>query len=205
VALVLTAVGLGAIEPPAPPRAAAWDQSLDSLLGPAAAPGPGTGTLGVELALAGGTGQPSWGAGDLSWARLDTLRHGSGPSDQQVRLLRELYALYQASTEHRGLHGYVWGQDRMIEFSAIGSRQLWPLLDEARAAGLPLVRPGSGGELTGYDQAEFCLDVTRVPGGGLHIVPVVTVAGREPAVPVVFIGADGHRAVCVDRDQDREG
>jgi hypothetical protein len=225
VALVMTAVGSGTIEPPAPPRAAAWDQSLDSLLGPAAADGPGTGTLGVELALTGGTGQATWGgpvplgltarlvrpgrngwvAGNLSWARLDTLHHGSGPSDQQVRLLRELYALYQASSETRGLHGYVWGQDRTIEFSAIGSRQLWPLLDEARAAGLTLVRPGSGGELTGYDQAEFCLDVTRVPGGGLHIVPVVTVAGQDPAVPVVFIGADGHGAVYVDRDQDRDG
>ena len=80
--------------------------------------------------------------GDLSWPRLDTLRRGSAHSDQQVRLLRELYALYQASSDQRGLHGYVWGQDRTIEFLAIGSRQLWPLLDEARAAGVALVQPG---------------------------------------------------------------
>src|ERR1700761_9100478 len=225
VALVMTAIGSGTIEPPAPARAAAWDTSLDSLLGPDTQPGPGASALAIELTLTGGAGQASWGGpvplgltarlvrpgrggwvtGDLSWARLDSLRRGSAQNDQQVRLLRELYALYQASSDHRGLHGYVWGQDRTIEFSAIGSRQLWPLLDEARAAGLTLVRPGSGGELTGYDQAEFCLDVTRVPGGGLHIVPVVTVAGQDPAVPVVFIGADGHGAVYVDRDQDRDG
>jgi superfamily II DNA or RNA helicase len=227
VALVMTAVGSGTIEPPATARpAAAWDQSLDSLLGtPAGLTGSSPGTLAIELALSGGAGQASWGGpaplgltarlvrpgrggwvgGDLSWARLDTLRRGSAHSDQQVRLLRELYALYQASSEHRGLHGYVWGQDRTIEFSAIGSRQLWPLLDEARAAGVTLVQPGPAGELPGYDEAEFCLDVTRDADGGLHIVPVVRVAGRDPAVPVVFIGADGHGAVIVDRDQPRDG
>src|SRR6201994_3210965 len=225
VALVMTAVGSGTIEPPAPSRAAAWDQSLDSLLGPAAAPGAVPGTLWVELALTGGTGQATWGgpvplgltarlvrpgrggwvAGDLSWARLDSLRLGSAHNDQQGRLVRELYALYQASSAQRGLHGYVWGQDRTIEFSAIGSRQLWPLLDEARAAGVALVQPGPAGELPGYDEADFCLDVTREADGGLSIVPVVSVAGRDPAVPVVFIGADGHGAVCLDRDQPRDG
>ena len=227
VALVMTAVGSGTIEAPASatPSTAAWDQSLDSLLGPDTPAGPGTSALAIELSLTGGAGQATWGgpvplglsarlvrpgrngwvAGDLSWARLDTLRRGAGHNDQQVRLLRELYALYQASSDHRGLHGYVWGQDRTIEFSAIGSRQLWPLLDEARAAGLVLVQPGPAGEPAGYDEADFCLDVTRGTGGGLHIVPVINVAGREPGVPVVFIGADGHGAVYVDRDQPRDG
>ena len=225
VALVMTAVGSGTIEAPAPARATAWDQSLDSLLGPETPSGPGPGTLAIELTLSGGAGQVSWGgpvplgltarlvrpgrngwvSGDLSWARLDSLRRGSAHSDQQVRLLRELYALYQASSDQSPPHGYVWGQDRTIEFSAIGSRQLWPLLDEARAAGLALVQAGPAGELPPCDEADFCLDVTRGADGGLHIVPVVSVTGRDPAVPVVFIGADGHGAVVVDRDQPRDG
>ncbi|HEY0718303.1 MAG TPA: DEAD/DEAH box helicase [Streptosporangiaceae bacterium] len=226
VALVMTAVGSGTIEPgrPAAPRDAAWDQSLDTLLDPGAPPGPGTTALAVELALTGGAGQVTWGgpvplgltarlvrpgrngwvAGDLSWARLDALRGSPGHSYEQVRLLRELYALYQASSEHRGLHGYQYGQDRSIDFSAIGSRQLWPLLDEARAAGLALVYPGRLGVLTGYHQASFGLDVTRGQDGGLRIDPVISAGPGGAAVPVVFIGADGHGAVCVDSGQDRD-
>ncbi|HWG13074.1 MAG TPA: DEAD/DEAH box helicase [Streptosporangiaceae bacterium] len=227
VALVMTAVGSGTIEPgrPAAPRDAAWDQSLDTLLDPGAEPGPGATALAVELALTGGASEVTWGgpvplsltarlvrpgrngwvAGDLSWARLEALRGSPGHSSQQVRLLRELYALYQASSEHGGLHGYQYGQDRSIEFSAIGSRQLWPLLDEARAAGLALVYPGQLGVLTGYDEASFCLDVARGEDGAVRIVPVISTGDTDAAVPVVFIGADGHGAVYVDRDQDRDG
>ena len=68
-------------------------------------------------------------------------------TEQQVRLLRELYVLYQASGGRGGYYGYHYGDDRSIEFSSIGSRQLWPLLDEAAAAGLQLVYPGNRGEL----------------------------------------------------------
>jgi superfamily II DNA or RNA helicase len=227
VALVMTAVTSGTIEPDrrAAPRPAAWDQSLDSLLDPDAQPGEGTTALAIELTLAGGAGEVRWGgpaplsltarlvrpgrngwvAGDLSWGRLEALRHAPGYSAQQVRLLRELYALHQASSDSRGYYGYQYGQDRSIEFSAIGSRQLWPLLDEARAAGLSLVYPGKAGELAGYDDAEFSLDVTRGQDGGLRIVPVVRTDTGDTAVPVVFIGADGHGAVYVDRAQAGDG
>ena len=142
-----------------------------------------------------------WVVGDLNWGRLNALGWSRDYSEQQVRLLRELYVLYQTSGERGGYYGYRYGDDRSIEFSSIGSCQLWPLLDEAAAAGLQLVYPGKHGRLAGYEEARFCLDVTRGEVGGLQIVPVVDVGNGEPAVPVAFIGAEGHGAVCVDRAQ----
>ena len=200
-----------------------WRQPLDSLLDRGTPAGRGTTPLAIELALTGGPGQPrrsgqaaaqvplrlmarlvrpgkngGWVAGDLNWGKLDVPGWVRDHSEQQVRLLRELYVLYQASGTRGGYYGYHYGDDRSIEFSAIGSRQLWPLLDEAAAAGLQLVYPGKRGGLAGYEEASFCLDVTRGEAGGLQIVPVVRADDGEQAVPVAFIGAEGHGAVCVD-------
>ena len=163
-------------------------------MGPDRPAGCGPAPLAIELALAADPGQVSrtgpaplrliarlvrpgknggWVAGDLSWGRLDTLSYGSDYSEQLVRLLRELHGLYQASTGLGGYYGYRYGDERSIEFSSIGSHQLWPLLDEARAAGLRLVYPGKLGMLAGYEEARLCLDVTRGEAGSLRIVPVV--------------------------------
>ena len=168
VALVLSVLepgSPGSARPESPQPA--WSQSLDSLLAHGGAARCGTTPLAIELALTGGAGQPRWGgqaaaqvplrliarlvrpgknggwvAGDLNWGRLDALGWSRDYSEQQVRLLRELYVLYQASGGRGGYYGYHYGDDRSIEFSSIGSRQLWPLLDEAAAAGLQLVYPG---------------------------------------------------------------
>ena len=227
VALVVSAVASGRPEPSRPQRAG-WEQSLDSVLGPGAegCARSGSTPLAIELALVSGAGQPrwdgragkaplrltarlvrpgrngSWVGGDLSWSRLEALRYSGSYSGQQVGLLRELYVLCQASGG-RGYYGYGYGDDRSIELSAVGSRQLWPLLDEAGAAGLRLVYPGRRGELGGYEDAEFCLDVTR--GGGLRIDPVILARNGEAAVPVAFIGAQGHGAVCIDHAQAAGG
>ena len=116
--------------------------------------------LAIELALAGGPGQgrrPGWPAagpaptrlmarlvrpgknggwiaGDLSWGRLDALSYHDDYSEEQVRLLRELYVLYQACGGRGGYYGYHYGDERLIELSSVGSRQLWSLLDEAGPA-----------------------------------------------------------------------
>ncbi|MGH3153143.1 MAG: SWIM zinc finger family protein, partial [Streptosporangiaceae bacterium] len=224
VALVLSAL---VPDPPRPatlpgPQPAAWEKSLDSVLSPGGSVISGTTPLAIELALAGGPGQPRWGrtaghgplrliarlvrpgknggwvGGELSWGRLDMLRYCGDHRAEQVRLLRELYVLYQARAARGGYHGYSYGDDRSIELSAVGSRQLWPLLDEAAAAGLRLVYPGQRGVLAGYVDAEFCLDVARGAGGGLRIVPVIRADDGKPAVQVAFIGAEAHGAVCAD-------
>ncbi|MGN6680211.1 MAG: SWIM zinc finger family protein, partial [Streptosporangiaceae bacterium] len=225
VALVLSALAPGqpVTARPKNPRPPAWEQSLESLLGPSEAAPPGTTTLAIELALAAAAGQARWGrsaagrapwrltarlvragknggwvGSDLSWSKLDALRQSHNYSERQVRLLRELYVLYQACGGRDGYYGYYYGDDRSIELSAVGSRQLWPLLDEVAAAGLPLVYPGKRGLLGRYEEAEFCLDVTRNDTGGLRIVPVTRAADGQPSVPMAFIGADGHGAVCID-------
>ena len=224
VALVLSALVPDTPEPARPtgPQPAAWEKSLDSVLSPGGSVISGTTPLAIELALAGGPGQPRWRktaghaplrliarlvrpgknggwvGGDLSWGRLDALRYSGDYHEEQVRLLRELYVLYQARPGRGGYYGYSYGDDRSIELSAVGSRQLWPLLDQAAAVGLRLVYPGKRGVLAGYGAAEFCLDVTRGAADGLRIVPVIRAAGGEPAAPVAFIGSEGHGAVCVD-------
>jgi len=224
VALVLSALApgpAGTARPESPPPPG-WEQSLESLLGPGGSAQPGTTPLAIELALAGGAGQARWGGpavgqaplrlmarlvrpgrnggwvgSGLGWGKLDALRYSRDYSEQQVRLLRELYVLYQACDGRSGYYGYHYGDDRSIELSSVGSRQLWPLLDEAEAAGLRLVYPGKRGVLGTYEEAEFCLDVTRSQAGGLRMVPVIRGGDGEPSVPVAFIGAGGHGAVCV--------
>jgi superfamily II DNA or RNA helicase len=224
VALVLSALtpdSPGSAGPPSPPPPL-WKQSLDSLLSPAGPMRPGVVPLAIELALAAGspqssrTGQPplrltarlvrpgksaGWVAGDLRWDRLDALRYSGDYNEQQVRLLRDLHGLYQTSTVHSGYYGYRYGDGRSIDFSSVGSRLLWPLLEEARAVGLQLVYPGNGGPLAGYTEAGFCLDVTRDQAGDLQIVPVIRLGDGESAVPVAFIGPEGHGAVYLDRAQ----
>src|SRR5579859_1985551 len=230
VAVVLSVLGPGpaGAARPAGPQPAAWEKSLDSVLSTGRFGSFGRTPLAGELTLTGGPGrarwaQPAghaprrltarlvrpgknggWAGGDLTWGRLDILRYSGDYREEQVRLLRELYVLYQARAGHGGYYGYAYGDDRSIDLSAVGSRQLWPLLDEAAAAGLRLVYPGKRGALPGYGDAEFCLDVTGDPAGGLRIVPVIRVEGEEPVVPVAFIGAEGHGAVCVGQGEAHE-
>jgi superfamily II DNA or RNA helicase len=215
---------------PDEPQADTWQQSLESLLDPDASARSGMTPLAIELALVSGPGQTRWATqesvqaplrltarlvrrgknggwvgGDLSWGKLDRLRYAGDYSERQVRLLRELYVLYQACRGGSGYYGYHYGDERSIELSSIGSRQLWPLLDDAEAAGLRLVYPGKRGALGQYEDAEFCLDVTRGDAGELRIVPVIRTSDGEPAMPVAFIGAEGHGAVCVDRGKVASG
>jgi len=134
VALILSVLVPDTPRPARPPvpQPPAWEKSLDSVLSPGGSVISGTTPLAIELALAGGPGQPRWGktaghaplrliarlvrpgknggwvGGELSWGRLDMLRYCGEHREEQVRLLRELYVLYQARAPRRLLRLLLW-------------------------------------------------------------------------------------------------
>ena len=104
-----------------------------------------------------------WVAGSLSWSKLDSLQfYGSYPP-AQVRVLHEIYALSRYASSRVGYYSY--GDEKYIDLGVFPSRQLWPLLDEARSAGLRLVRRGRLGDVPEIVAAEVVLDVTSTPAG----------------------------------------
>jgi superfamily II DNA or RNA helicase len=146
-----------------------------------------------------------WIAGSVSWTKLDTYGYFGGYPAAQVRLLRELLALYRTRVKQPQYY-YSRGDERSIELSAFESRRLWPLLDEAEQVGLQLVYGRKLGAVERYRTAEFCLDVSRdEASGSLAVAPVIRFEGpgADGAVPIVFIGAEGHGVVYLDRDEVR--
>ncbi len=141
-------------------------------------------------------GRHGWPGGTLNWNQLSYLPHGR--FDRQVQLLQEIYAVYQSRRSQPGYHSY---DGDSVELSGFEARQLWPLLDEAAAIGLQLVRGGQRGPLENYRSAEFCLDATRPgPDGPLVIAPVIRIDGDQADVALIrFIGAEGHGIIYADR------
>jgi superfamily II DNA or RNA helicase len=178
---------------PAKPKEKSWEESLDSLLNPAPEASSGI-ALAVELSLESGKlmarllhpgRHGTWVYGTLSWNKLDSYEHHYRPA--HVRLLREVYALYRAQARYY-YNGY--SDERLIALSSFGSTRLWPLLDEADAAGLPLVQAGSRRPLPAPGEAEFCFDITASEDGGLSVSPVVRAEGVAQQV-LAFIGTHG--------------
>ncbi|GAA3564783.1 SNF2-related protein [Kribbella ginsengisoli] len=219
-ALALEAI-MSAAEPTAAAgparRAAGWESSLGSLVGR----GPtadrlGSAPLAIELTLLTPTqystkrrsnsdspmvsarvvrqGKKGWIRGNLTWTTLDNPYGELVKAQSQA--LQELYASYSS----RRSRSYYHGDEKTIELSAFDSRQLWPLLDQALAAGVRLVYSKKAmGDLEPYGVAEFGLDVTNDSSGDLLIRPVIRIEGDPEVVPVEFIGAEGHGLVWIDR------
>ncbi|QNE22812.1 helicase [Kribbella qitaiheensis] len=207
-------------------RAPGWETSLGSLLGqatPAVGNKSKAAPLAIELSLVEPSqyssrhraassrpvlvarvvkqGKKGWVRGTLSWVALDN--HYGELVKSHSQALQELYASYNS---RRSRSYYYSGDEKTIELSAFDSRQLWPLLDEALAAGVRLVRSKKRpGDLDPYDVAEFCLDVTQDEAtSSLLVRPVIRVDREQQdpqpdVVPVEFIGAEGHGLVWVDR------
>jgi superfamily II DNA or RNA helicase len=211
VALVLTATGTqaSAQSEPAPD----WQARIDSLL--ATSPGGGQVSLAIELTLVPARGAPArslaspapsltarlvqprgagWAAGSLSWSKLESMR--GTYSAAHVRLAREIYGLYRFGSGSLGYYSY--GDEKYIDLGAFESSQLWPLLDQARQAGLHLVQRGNLGDVPDYREAEVCLDASERPDGSLALSAVVD-GLPGTAVPVRFIGSQGHGLVYADR------
>ena len=148
-----------------------------------------------------------WIAGNLTWSRLDYLLLRGEYPPAHVRLLHELYALYRAGATAQRLSYYGYGDQKYLDLSACESRQLWPILEQAHAIGLPVVYPGKRGPVPPPGRAELCLDVkSDVTGEGtaLLIAPVIKTADDADAVPLRFIGSDGHGVVFAERAQARQ-
>jgi superfamily II DNA or RNA helicase len=146
-----------------------------------------------------------WVAGNLSWSRLDFMLLRDEFPEAHVRLLHELYALHRASAagQHSSsyYYGYTspsYGDQKYLDLSACESRQLWPVLDQAHTVGLPFVYRGKQGTVPPPGTAELCLDVTT-DGTTLLIAPVIKTADSADAVPLRFIGNEGHGVVYADR------
>ena len=149
-----------------------------------------------------------WVAGNLTWSRLDYLLLRDEYPAAHVRLLHELYALYRASAtaKHPYYYGYGsagHGDQRYLDLSGCETRQLWPVLEQAHAIGLPLVYPRKQGTVPPPGTAELCFDVTR-DENTLLIAPVIRTPDGMDAAPLRFIGSDGHGVVFAGRAQARE-
>jgi len=171
-------------------------------------PDDGAGRLKLQARLVTPGRGGGWVAGNLTWSRLDYLLLRDEYPAAHVRLLHELHALYRASaTARHAYYSYAYGDQRYLDLSACESRQLWPVLEQAHAIGLPLVYPRKQGTVPPPATAELCLDVTsEVAGEGttLLIAPVIKAPNGRDAVPLLFIGSEGHGVVFTDRAQARE-
>jgi superfamily II DNA or RNA helicase len=150
-----------------------------------------------------------WVAGNLSWTRLDYMLLRDEFPPAHVRLLHELFALHRASTTQQGYYssysyGGYGGDQKYLDLSACESRQLWPVLDQAYAVGLPFVYRGKQGLVPPPGTAELTLDVTS-DETTLLIAPVIKTADGADAVPLRFIGGEGHGVIYADRAQAGHG
>ena len=188
-----------------------WEQSLGALL---ESPPAGAShrqeaiPLAIELSLSSDARTPAlsarlvqpgrvgWVGGNLSWSKLGTLTY-QGYRAAQLRVLQELYAVYRSRDQSSG---YYYSDVKSIDLSDYQSSRLWPILDEAEAAGIRLVHAKKAlGDLSPYNTAELCLDVTEdIRPGSLTVAPKLTVAGNTDIVPVRFLGRNGHGLVYTD-------
>src|SRR6185437_7017745 len=150
-----------------------------------------------------------WVAGSLSWSRLDYLLLRDEFPAAHIRLLHELYALHRASSAQQSGYYYAYaspshGDQKYLDLSACESRQLWPVLEQAHAVGLPFVYRGKQGTVPPPGTAELCLDVTT-DGGALLIASVIKTDDGTDAVPLRFIGTEGHGIIYADRSQVPQG
>ena len=142
-----------------------------------------------------------WVGGALNWAKLNSLQYYGSYPTAHTRLLQEMYAVYRSrsSRSAHSSYGCAYGEEKSIDLSAFESRQLWPMLDEAESIGLRLVHGRKLGPVQSYRCAELCLDVTRSePSGALVITPLIRVDGGTVAMPIRFIGTEGHGLVYLD-------
>ena len=216
VALVLTAARRNGTMPSAAGHSAvaSWEESMSRLVsvGPAELAAEQGVPLAVQLSLTGGPegrklvaklvrpGKSGWVNGGLSWTTLGSPYLLTGHPPEQVRLLKELWAVNQA----RNGQQYYFYDEKTINIAAFESPSLWSLLDRLAASGVELVHARKAmGSIEPYQDAELVLDVTRPERSGpLTVRPVLRLADGDRVVdPVLFIGIQAHGVVFADRGE----
>jgi SNF2-related domain/Helicase conserved C-terminal domain len=151
-------------------------------------------TLQARLVQPGHNG--AWVAGSLRWSRLDSLRYVGHYPAAAVQVLQDIHALYRSGLSHSGAVYYGYTDEKTIDLLSFESQQLWPLLDQACAAGVRLLRGRRLGEIERYGQADLCLDITHAPSAStVTAVLRLTGAGDDTTAgwkPLAFIGTSGH-------------
>lgn len=205
-------------QPVAPPPKPTWEQSLSALL-PTAPPKSNevhtaTNQLAIELTLtpppptAAAKARPTlrikpvkpgskgWISGGLTWTSVSQMHAASGHPHDQIRLLREFYAVFQSQT---GRVSYYRHEEKDFDLALFDSPRLWPLLDEAVRRGIKLINGRRDIGPKPYGEAEFCLDVTETASGDLIVVPVVRI-DDEPvsSLAIAFIGETAHGVFTTD-------
>lgn len=149
-------------------------------------------------------GKTGWINGGLMWNKLSQVAHHNEYNPAHVRLLQELYALYNLRSRSVGYTGYTYGDHKLIDLSLIESRQLWTILDEAYDADLRLIHSNKHlGVLRTPGTAELVLDVTSPRGhDDSRVTPQLRIDGSlGNAVPVRFIGrSDAHGVIYAESD-----
>ena len=198
---------------PAPPPLS-WEQPLRALIDASAPPTSGA-PLAIELALhhtgITGGGAPrlmarlmrpgargGWVNGSLAWSGLDSWQAQNGDyREDHLALVRELHAL-QRARHARSAFYFSYGAEKTLDLSDCGA-QLWPLLDDAARLGLLLIHAEKRLGEVGIDQrGEALVDITSAAAGGLVVQPAIRIDGDD-AEPLLFLGRDGHGAVCGKR------
>lgn len=147
-------------------------------------------------------GPQGWVNGNLEWQHISTWvadrGYRRGPAAihafdaEHVRLARALHAL--STTSSTG--GYVEYTTRQLELASFPHPQLWPLMESAVEAGMPLRTGHRGADpVTLAGPADVAVDVTRAEDGGLALTAQVSRDG-EAIQPLAFLGDPAHGIVA---------
>ncbi|CUU55424.1 SWIM zinc finger [Parafrankia irregularis] len=142
----------------------------------------------------------------LPWSRLNSP-YGAQRDDYlpaHLRILREMYAVYLSGQEETGYGAYVYGDVKYLDLGAFTSPRLWPLLDEAAAAGVRLVHGNRRlGDIERYGSVELCLDVTSSDADAEGEGDIEAGAAELTVAPLLFLtDVDADLGGDVDADAD---
>ncbi|WP_156399391.1 DEAD/DEAH box helicase [Rhodococcus sp. Leaf278] len=165
------------------PAAPDWAQALSGLRTSRHAPAiePSSPKYGIQLALSWSTqrsgylrllarpvtvsARGAWVTTGISWDRLPYSY--SSDSNDQIRLLDELYSAYRAKSRN----SYYYNQSATIDLSEISGRILWDILAEAAEHDVALVNSiKTLGHVAISTTAGFDVDITVLSSGDLSVV-----------------------------------